>query len=196
MDNYNYTEYEQLYDGRNHVDEEEDNGDSFGSAPVCTVTATSTRRWNHVKNLDKFFTHLYEYHEGNGMLCMATRYIGDLIVTIFIIFITLFCLVAVDFDIVFENTEPQHAGHKVYFEDIIYPSDKIHENLRGFMVMLILLTSFVFVGYKIITGLTAYNRFRSIKEFYNNKLNIHDNALENYHWQDITAKVIEIQVRS
>ena len=54
----NYEEISGLYDDDDAADQAAENAAPF-HAPDPTATTTSTR-WNHVENLDEFFTRVYK----------------------------------------------------------------------------------------------------------------------------------------
>jgi len=40
---------------------------------MIEFTLVAARQWNHIEDLDDFFTRVYHYHQRNGFLCMVLQ---------------------------------------------------------------------------------------------------------------------------
>ena len=40
---------------------------------VCVLCQIAARQWNHIEDLDDFFTRVYHYHQRNGFVCMVLQ---------------------------------------------------------------------------------------------------------------------------
>ncbi|VDM66038.1 unnamed protein product, partial [Strongylus vulgaris] len=57
--------------------------------PTPPVMSSSSRRndhrWDHIDNLDRFFTLVYEYHQGGGFLTIAVKKVLGLAQFVFVV---------------------------------------------------------------------------------------------------------------
>ncbi|KAF0302240.1 Autophagy-related protein 9A [Amphibalanus amphitrite] len=58
-------------------------------------------RWNHIDDLDTFFTRVYQYHQQHGFLCMMTRQFLELFQFFFVVTFSFFLVTCVDYDRLF-----------------------------------------------------------------------------------------------
>ena len=66
-------------------------------------TSKREHRWDHIENLDQFFALIYEYHQGNGFICIAFRHAFALFQFLFVVVFSTFLLECVDYDVLFNN---------------------------------------------------------------------------------------------
>ena len=43
----------------------------------------AARQWNHIEDLDDFFTRVYHYHQRNGFVCMVLQDVMQLMYAVF-----------------------------------------------------------------------------------------------------------------
>ncbi|KAK6020067.1 hypothetical protein OSTOST_14285, partial [Ostertagia ostertagi] len=53
---------------------------------MSSSTRHSAQRWDHIENLDRFFTLVYEYHQGGGFLTIAVKKLFSLVQFVFVVF--------------------------------------------------------------------------------------------------------------
>ncbi len=86
----------------------------------------STRRWDHIENLDQFFTRVYEYHQRGGFMCVAFAETFALIQFIFLVSFAAFLLQCVDYNVLFRNVQlspnvtKRTVNVRIYFIQIYY----------------------------------------------------------------------------
>src|SRR6185437_10350193 len=71
------------------------------------------RRWDggHMGDgVDQFFQLLYEYHQGNGLVCIALRQAFALFQFAFVVAFSTFLLECVDYDVLFANKNVTTSG--------------------------------------------------------------------------------------
>lgn len=61
-----------------------------------------TARWNHIDNLDSFFTRMYNYHQRHGFSVMMLQEMFGLLQFPFVIFLLIGLLHCVNYDILFK----------------------------------------------------------------------------------------------
>lgn len=54
-------------------------------------------RWNHIEDLDSFFTRMYNYHQKHGFNVMMVNYVMDLIIFAFVVWFVTIVLFCVDY---------------------------------------------------------------------------------------------------
>ncbi|EPB71291.1 autophagy protein Apg9 [Ancylostoma ceylanicum] len=80
------------------------------------MTSSSRRndhRWDHIENLDRFFTLVYEYHQGGGFLTIAVKKVLGLAQFVFIVTFSTFFMQCVDYDVLFANKNVTATGAAV-----------------------------------------------------------------------------------
>ncbi|KAI1720791.1 autophagy protein apg9 domain-containing protein [Ditylenchus destructor] len=151
-------------------------------------------RWDHIENIDQFFTLVYEYHQGNGFACIALRHAFALFQFIFVICFSTFLLQCVDYDVLFNNSNTTTSGElfarKRHINDAIIPycASSFHP-----LIVIALLLAGVFwlahllrVGYKLL-------QLCEMRTFFSTVLKISDNELSNVTWQDVVLKLCKLQ---
>ncbi|KAJ8974485.1 hypothetical protein NQ317_006533 [Molorchus minor] len=156
-------------------------------------SAEPTRsRWNHIEDLDSFFTRIYKYHARHGFLCMALQETFDLIQFTFIVFLTTYLIHGINYAILFNWDENNQQKHNT-ISDIVYPFSKFVENfttITWFFIVIATATlclKFLIRGYQIM-------QFWDIKQFFNKILQIKDCDLDNLTWHEIQSKIKEAQL--
>lgn len=146
-------------------------------------------RWNHVEDLDSFFSKIYKYHQSHGFRCMMLQNIFDLHQFFFIICLTVWLVYGVNYDIMF-NPPP---GHKTSFYDIL---SGIDETFRKFsrLAWFCLAIAIIFFILKVTYIIYQLLQFWDIKQFYNTALGIEDSELENLNWHEIQIKIRAVQL--
>lgn len=60
-----------------------------------------TAKWNHIEDLDAFFTRIYVYHQQHGFLCMMVQESLQLLQFAFVVWFATFLLKCVDYKVLF-----------------------------------------------------------------------------------------------
>jgi autophagy-related protein 9 len=58
-------------------------------------------RWNHIEDLDTFFTRIYLYHQRHGFICLILQSALDLLQVIFLLVFSLFLFYCIDYPVLF-----------------------------------------------------------------------------------------------
>lgn len=183
-----------------HEDGERDDDlspDRHTSMVFHVVPKSSKSRWNHLEDLDSFFTRVYHYHQNHGLLCMMLQHVFELAQFIFIIVFTSFLFTCVDYDILFRNRFPStlklNETDKITLNDVIRTHDQCMEHYSWTLVIVILLAS-VFWVLRLGHASFTFFQFWEIKLFFNRALGIHDQDLGNITWEEVEQRVMEVQV--
>ena len=98
--NYQQLEPYSEGDGENQDEDQEETPQESGVI-IHVVPESSKARWNHIEDLDSFFTRMYHYHQNNGFICMMIEEFFELGQFIFVVLFTLFLFHCVEYPILF-----------------------------------------------------------------------------------------------
>uniref|UniRef100_A0A0N5BKE0 Autophagy-related protein 9 n=1 Tax=Strongyloides papillosus TaxID=174720 RepID=A0A0N5BKE0_STREA len=151
-------------------------------------------KWDHIQNLDEFFTTIYEYHQGSGFLTIAVTHLCILVQFIIMTFITIFLTQCLDYSVLFYdkhvNTMGQNITGKIHISDAIYPNCSSQFSFFTWVTILIALVFWCrqawLSGYKLM-------KFYDIKIFYTTILGITDDEITNVTWQEVCRRVCHVQ---
>ncbi|XP_006004355.1 autophagy-related protein 9A [Latimeria chalumnae] len=156
-------------------------------------------QWHHIENLDLFFSRVYKLHQKNGFTCMLIGEIFELIQFMFVVAFTTFLVSCVDYDILFANKMVNHPHRpnepvKVTLPDAFLPpnvcSARIRENV---FLIFILVVSGMFWIHRLIKFIYNVCCYWEIHSFYINALKIPMSDLPYFTWQEVQARIVEIQ---
>ncbi|XP_050533947.1 autophagy-related protein 9A-like [Daktulosphaira vitifoliae] len=154
-------------------------------------------RWNHIEDLDTFFTRIYLYHQRHGFICLILQAALDLLQVVFLLVFSLFLFYCIDYPVLFRD-KPVDSGKgvnttdKVKISDVILPASKCISHFT-FLTYLYMLPLLIFVIFRLMKLFSVAYHYADIKAFYNIALHIPDKELENYTWREIILKVINAQ---
>uniref|UniRef100_S4RHC0 Autophagy-related protein 9 n=1 Tax=Petromyzon marinus TaxID=7757 RepID=S4RHC0_PETMA len=159
------------------------------------VPEGSKARWNHIENLDYFFTRIYHFHQKHGFACMMLAEFFELVQFLFVVTFTTFLINCVDYDILFANKQvhPQ-PSRKVTLYDALLSSEKCTERIRGnsWIIFLIVMAG-TFWLYRLIKVIYNFSSYLEIRAFYINALKIPMAELQNFSWQEVQERVLAVQ---
>ncbi|PAV75132.1 hypothetical protein WR25_13595 [Diploscapter pachys] len=167
-----------------------------GGGLMSSSSRSQDQRWDHIQNLDEFFTRIYEYHQGGGFRCIALKRALDLVQFIFIVFLSTFVTQCIDYDVLFANKNTTTTGEPIYgkrhFGDAIVANCTSH--LNWFVVVTILIAVVFWVSRVFITA-HVLMQMLEIQLFYNSALGIEDKELPNLTWHAVVKRICEVQPR-
>lgn len=74
----------------------------YGITYIELIFALLLARWNHIEDLDSFFTRIYYYHQKHGFLCIVLQDFFELLQFIFVVVFATFLIECVDYEILFK----------------------------------------------------------------------------------------------
>ncbi|XP_037550520.1 autophagy-related protein 9A [Nematolebias whitei] len=159
------------------------------------VPEGSKSQWHHIENLDLFFQRVYNLHQKNGFTCMLLGEIFELVQLLFVVGFTVFLANCVDYDILFANKFVNHTdSSKVTIPDAILPMDVCSAHIQGnAFLIFVLIISGVFWLHRFIKFLYNVCCYWEIRSFYINALKMSMSELPYVTWQEVQARIIEIQ---
>ncbi|CAD5224214.1 unnamed protein product [Bursaphelenchus okinawaensis] len=154
----------------------------------------SQGRWDHIEDIDQFFSLVYEYHRGNGFLCVALKHMFALFQFIFVVSLSTFLFQCVDYDVLFNNKNTTADGTIIYgkrhIDDAVISSCPSH--FHPVVVFTLLLATVFWVAYVLRVGYRLLQLFE-IQKFYYNVLEIADKDLPNIPWREVVERVCKAQ---
>lgn len=89
--------------GRHEGDaDDEDEHEETPQDMIIHMVEGNKARWNHIEDLDSFFTRMYHYHQKHGFACMMIQEISELTRFIFVVAFTAFLFHCVDYSVLFK----------------------------------------------------------------------------------------------
>ncbi|XP_051879313.1 LOW QUALITY PROTEIN: autophagy-related protein 9A [Pristis pectinata] len=163
------------------------------------VADGSKSPWHHIENLDLYPLYIYHLHQKNGFLCMLLTEVFELVQFVFVVTFTTFLVNCVDYDILFANkvlNSTQHGGQvvKVTLPDAFLPPQTCTARIRqNVLMVVILLTAGVFWVHRLVKFIYNVCCYWEIRAFYKNALKIPMAHLPYFSWQEVQARIIQVQ---
>uniref|UniRef100_A0A674E0G5 Autophagy-related protein 9 n=1 Tax=Salmo trutta TaxID=8032 RepID=A0A674E0G5_SALTR len=139
--------------------------------------------------------HVYNLHQKNGFTCMLLGEVFELVQLLFVVGFTVFLANCVDYDILFANKFVNHTdSSKVTLPDAFLPVDVCSASIRdNVTVMFVLMISGVFWLHRLIKFIYNVCCYWEIRSFYTNALKMSMAELPYFTWQEVQARIVEIQ---
>uniref|UniRef100_A0A915C9M6 Autophagy-related protein 9 n=4 Tax=Parascaris univalens TaxID=6257 RepID=A0A915C9M6_PARUN len=153
-------------------------------------------RWDHVENLDQFFTRVYEYHQGGGLTCICVSHILSLLQFVFVVSFSTFLLQCVDYPVLFNTKNITSDGVPIVGKRRI--SDAIIGECMSHLhplVMAALIFAVLFWIFRVIRDGYHLVQFYEIHNFYGDALGISDSELSNLTWCEVVKRICQMQPR-
>ncbi|KAK4879577.1 hypothetical protein RN001_007723 [Aquatica leii] len=158
------------------------------------VVESSRAKWNHIEDLDSFFSRMYRYHQRHGFSCMMLQELLDLFQFFFVILLTTFFLHCVDYPLLFGDEKPAHSNStKVTISDVVYPAGVCTKRF-GIFTWFALCTAAVIWLLRLFRGIYYMFYYWDIKQFFNSALNIADADLDNLTWHEVQTRARAVQL--
>lgn len=163
---------------------------------IHIVPENDPARWNHVEDLDCFFSAVYEYHQKSGFKCMLLEKLGQLFRFAFLVFFLSYTWKCIDYDILFglklPPGMPNTTASKVSIYDAFLTLGQCSAKIPFWLYLFDFLMFLVWLWLCVRAVYRIY-QFHDIQSFYNVALKISDNDLQNITWHDVLTRLIETQ---
>ncbi|KAH3716327.1 autophagy-related protein 9A-like [Dreissena polymorpha] len=183
------TEYDTQYQALSVYDEDDTTGEDTDNQAeadlmIHVVPDSNKARWNHIENLDEFFTRVYQYHQRQGFLCMVMEDCLQLVQFVFVAVFSSFLWKCVDYSKLFAS------DHKVTLHEAV--KDQCLQQFDAPIVFCLLVAAafWLFRLVKVIYNIFLYFEIRS---FYQTALKITPSDLANMTWHEVQSKLLEVQ---
>uniref|UniRef100_A0A7N8Y7H0 Autophagy-related protein 9 n=1 Tax=Mastacembelus armatus TaxID=205130 RepID=A0A7N8Y7H0_9TELE len=139
--------------------------------------------------------YVYNMHQKNGFTCMLLGEIFELVYLLFVVGFTVFLANCVDYDILFANKFVNHTdSSKVTLPDAFIPMDVCSNRIRdNAFVIFVLIISGVFWLHRLVKFIYNICCYWEIRAFYINALKMTMSELPYATWQEVQARIVEIQ---
>lgn len=71
----------------------------FTNSPIFVGLSSTIAQWNHIEDLDSFFTRMYNYHQKHGFNVMMVNYVMDLVIFAFVVYFVTVVFFCVDYKV-------------------------------------------------------------------------------------------------
>ncbi|XP_017773078.1 PREDICTED: autophagy-related protein 9A [Nicrophorus vespilloides] len=168
--------------------------DQEESGVLFHVAEPSRARWNHIEDLDSFFTRLYKYHQRHGFKCMLVAEILELVQFVFICGFTTFLIHCVDYPVLFkEKPPPSGNSTKIAISDIILSPQECSNDF-GLTTYIGIIIGVVVWAWRLVCRVYHLVHFWDVKQFYNCALDISDDDLDNMTWHEVQTRIRAVQL--
>ncbi|CAH1992438.1 unnamed protein product [Acanthoscelides obtectus] len=154
------------------------------------VAEPTRSKWNHIEDLDSFFSRMYKYHQKHGFLCMFLQGSFEIFQFMFVIMLTTYLVYGIDYQVLFNYN---HNVTKPTLPDVILPIGKCVANF-GVIWWCLMIVAGAALSLKFLNKCYQIIHFWDIKQFYNTALGIEDKNLDNLTWHDIAMKIKAVQL--
>lgn len=157
---------------------------------VSPTSRDTVMPWTqYMHDLDDFFIRLYKYHQKSGFACLLCGQLLELLQIIYSVFLPVYFLNYIDYDILFRNkappASPDNPTAKVHIYDVIKPYDQVSiPPIQLFAIFL----AFIFLIWKTVKTVYSVIVNLAIRQFYKNVLHIND--CSSLTWQDVQTRII------
>lgn len=156
---------------------------------IHVVPESGRARWNHVEDLDAFFTRMYHYHQKHGFACMMLQEVLELGQFVFVAGFATFLLHCVDYPVLFRG---KSDATKVSLADAVVVGGECVARVAP-VTWLCLFVAGVFWLLRAVKVAYHLVQFWDIKAFFNSALRIPDSELDNLTWHEVQRRVREAQ---
>jgi len=149
--------------------------------------------WSHQKDLDEFFSRVYQYHQRHGFFCILLSEFFGLVQFIFIVSFTLLIVQCVDYELLFRSSPAaRNLTDKIHFNDVLQsPKQCLREMfLLTKLCLIIAITYWIYRFSRAIYNLLSYFNIRA---FYAQALDIKPNDLPNMTWHEVQQRLLGAQ---
>ncbi|KAL3083259.1 hypothetical protein niasHS_011061 [Heterodera schachtii] len=164
--------------------------------PEMSSMREDRARWDHVGDVDQFFSYIYEYYQQKGLRCIALRYFFSLFRFVFVVFFSTFLLQCVDYGVIFNTRNATLDGiplpEKKQIQDVFI--SQCHRHFNPLVKIALLLALLFWVGQfaRICCRLVHLCETRN---FFATQLQINDSDLQNLSWNDVVHNLCRAQER-
>lgn len=159
---------------------------------IHVVPESGKARWNHIEDLDSFFTRVYQYHQKHGFTCMMLQELLELVQFIFVVLFSTFLLQCVEYPVLFKEKIVNNATTKVSLSDAVVPIYQCVRSLNA-SISFCLTIAFLFWLLRVVKVVYHFFQFLEIKSFYITALKINEADLDNMTWHEVQRKMQEVQ---
>ncbi|XP_068146434.1 autophagy-related protein 9A [Drosophila tropicalis] len=156
---------------------------------IHIVPETSKARWNHIEDLDSFFSRMYTYQQKHGFQVIVLDEVLQVLEFAFVIWLLTFTMHCIRYDRLFGDVNYQS---KTTLSDVIKSPGECIENF-GIFTFFIIFMAAIYLGIRLLRTIYHIIHYADIKKFYNTALGIEDAELDNITWHEVQQKTRKVQ---
>ncbi|CAH1789825.1 unnamed protein product [Owenia fusiformis] len=170
---------------------DEDNDSPPVENIIHVVQDSHKSRWNHIENLDEFFTRVYQYHQRSGFACMAVADALQLIQFLFVVLFSVFLMNCVKYDVLFGD-KVYDTTHKVTIPEAVVPFDQCVHSLPPILVICLIVAG-AFWALRLIKVIYNVSKYYEIRCFYMTALKLSVDDMANMTWHEVQTCMRNVQ---
>ncbi|EDW02419.1 autophagy-related protein 9A [Drosophila grimshawi] len=153
-----------------------------------------SHRWNHIEDLDSFFSRMYNYQQKHGFRVIVLDEVFQVLEFGFVVWLLTFVTHCIRHDVLFGNVSPEHNSNrtKTTISDVIIPRGECIKSFGIFTYLIIFLAA-IYLGIRLLKMIYHITQYADIRRFYNQALRIEDSDLDNITWHDVQQRTRKVQ---
>ncbi|KAH8269439.1 hypothetical protein KR018_002977 [Drosophila ironensis] len=159
---------------------------------IHMVPETGRARWNHIEDLDSFFSRMYQYQQKHGFQVIVLDEVLQLLEFGFVVWLLTFVTHCIRHDVLFGDVPPPSGHNKTTLPDVIIPTGQCVSNM-GWFTFLILFIAAIYLGIRLLKMVYHITQYADIRRFYNTALHIEDTELDNFTWHEVQQRIRRVQ---
>ncbi|TDG50737.1 hypothetical protein AWZ03_002726 [Drosophila navojoa] len=161
---------------------------------IVPETGKESQRWNHIEDLDSFFSRMYNYQQKHGFRVIVLDEVFQVLELGFVIWLFTFSTHCIKYDVLFGNSlpDPQTNRTKTMLSDVFISTGECVSKF-GFFTYLTIFLAAIYLGIRLLKTIYHITQYADIKRFYNTALGIEDSDLDNITWHDVQQRTRKVQ---
>ncbi|KAM8711350.1 hypothetical protein ACLKA7_000484 [Drosophila subpalustris] len=177
-------------DDHEHEHENEDTPRNSGiMIHIVPETGKESHRWNHIEDLDSFFSRMYNYQQKHGFHVIVLDELFQVLEFGFVIWLFTFTTHCIRFNELFGNN-PNIT--KTTLSDVIIPTGQCITHF-GFFTYLVIFIAAIYLGIRMLKMIYHITQYADIRRFYQTALLIEDHELDNITWHEVQQRTRRVQ---
>ncbi|CDW59633.1 APG9 domain containing protein [Trichuris trichiura] len=163
---------------------------TFAPNQMLEAATDALSNWQHVQNLDEFFTNIYEYHQRHGFYCLLLADLLELFQFVFVVAFAIILTTCVDYRILFDGRIADMTRASLW--DVIDCSgDGAACSLSNPWMIVTIIFASVFWLHRLVRFFYRCTVFLDIRNFYYTVLKVEDSMLRNMTWYDVQDRLCD-----
>ncbi|EDW31878.1 GL10727 [Drosophila persimilis] len=161
-----------------HNDHEPENEDTPRNSGIMIhmVPETGRARWNHIEDLDSFFSRMYNYQQKHGFQVIVLDEVFQVLEFGFVVWLLTFVTYCIKHDVLFGDTLPPGSNPtKTTLSDVGMTTGECVAKFSWFTYLVIFIAA-IYLGFRVLKMIYHITQYADIKKFYNTALVIEDNG--------------------
>nr|XP_016930414.1 autophagy-related protein 9A [Drosophila suzukii] len=160
---------------------------------IHMVPETGRARWNHIEDLDSFFSRMYQYQQKHGFTVIVVDEMLQVLEFGFVVWLLTVVMHCVRFDVLFGDAPPGGANpNKTTLGDVLVPTGECLASFNWFTYLVVFIAA-IYLGIRLLKMVYHITQYADIRRFYNSALHIEDADLDNFTWHEVQQRIRRVQ---